>query len=56
MLAQHLNNLLEQMVKEEEILKTKLLKDVEKHGQDLFRMSKELNIHPDEVCASCFSV
>ena len=45
----HLNNLLEEMVTEEEGLRDRLLKNIQKYGTDLLRLSKELGLSPYEV-------
>ncbi|XP_013400479.1 protein regulator of cytokinesis 1-like isoform X2 [Lingula anatina] len=44
----HLRNLLEEMVKEEESLKTNLLRNVETYGADMLKLSKELAVQPYE--------
>ena len=49
----HLTNLLEEMVKEEQALKTNLMRNVETFGQDLLKLCKELALPPHEV--TCLS-
>lgn len=48
-MAQHLNRLLTEMVKEEEAMKGRLLANVEKYGHDVIRLSKELQMPAAEV-------
>ena len=45
----HLRNLLDEMVQEEESLKTKLMRNVETYGEELLKLCKELTLPPHEV-------
>ena len=45
----HLRNLLDEMVQEEESLKTKLMRNVETYGEELLKLCKELMLPPHEV-------
>ncbi len=45
----HLRNLLENMVEEEETLKTRLMSNVETYGEELMNLCKELALPPHEV-------
>ena len=48
----HMRNLLEEMVKEEESLKKRLLTNVQKYNEDLLRLTRELQLPTYEVPTS----
>ena len=45
----HMKNLLDEMVREEETLKAKLMNNVEKYGNELLKICNELQLPPHEV-------
>lgn len=54
---QHLNGLLEDMIGEEDLLRKKLLDNIQKFSQELFGLTEELGLPPFEVglgFKSCF--
>ena len=46
---QHLDDLLKEMISEEESLKNKILHNIEKYGEELLKLSKELQVSAYEV-------
>ena len=45
----HIRNLLEEMVSEEQDMRTKLLVSIEESGKELYKLSQELKMQPYEV-------